>query len=159
MNSHLSDAELKDQLLGIGSQTAETHLSACSTCRKQLQETEESIAFFRTAVITWSESEESVAGNAGRLPVLAKRTVNFQRVAWIACVALFCVSVAGLYWRHSMVQREVAATQNARSIETPDTQADNTLFLQVTNAVSAPVPAPMQALQIPIPQAKQFDNR
>jgi predicted anti-sigma-YlaC factor YlaD len=156
MNSHLSDADLTDQLLGIPSQTAEAHLRTCPRCRNQLQQLGESIESFRNAAIGWSASQESFFLNPSRREVPPARRASSRLIGvWTAGILfLGVISSAGLYWRHSAVQRQEVTVQvptasAADSLQTEvDIENDNELLRRVTSEVSEPIPASLRTLQI-----------
>ena len=133
LHSHLSDEALDDVLIGLGSATAQEHLSKCSHCRARVEAFQSSVALFNQAAFAYSEARPAKTPLVGdRQRKLPARPVL---ATWAAAAALLVLAgPAG--WR-LIVPRPVHAPTNA---QTQDSQAqiaeDNELLRQVNAAIA-----------------------
>jgi hypothetical protein len=149
MNSHLSDVELTNQLLGIPSEAAEIHLELCPVCRRELEQMRESIQVFRAAAIDWSESQRGVVG--GSRPRASAR-LNQRRVFALGAMTAALIAlivVAAFQFRYSRLRAWVGSpTSGMRESAQTVIARDNELLSQVNTELSETVAVPMQPLQI-----------
>jgi hypothetical protein len=152
MNSHLSDAELTDHLLGVASKASEMHLQSCPTCRTELTRVSESIQLFRTAAIDWSVDQAS-----GQKPDVLRERAWLgrppQTARWAVAGALVCFAlVLGLLFGNYHLPRWQASSPSGTAADRADFQTeiekDNELLSHLNSELSKSVPAPMQPLQI-----------
>ena len=56
---HLTDDELDELLMGLGSKEAHAHLASCAACRTQVQEFQSIVTAFNEASLEWSEAKSN----------------------------------------------------------------------------------------------------
>ena len=145
---HLSEEELDDVLIGLGSAESHAHLGACAECRSRVATIRGDIALFNAASMAWSESRRPQArvteSNAKRLPAAF--------LGWAA--ATFAVVVMAFSIWH--VREENPANQaNTRAVQQAqpgDSEAqiaqDNQLLEAVNAAISTDEASPVDEYKI-----------
>jgi anti-sigma factor RsiW len=163
MNSHLSDSELTDHLLGFASEESQLHLERCPACRKELSRLQESIQLFRTAAIKWSENQElnrttlrtRKSGSVGRLVMIRRFAVVAALVVFAVIVGFHLKDHQPILWRRLTGMEVISSDTRSQS----QIAKDNELLSRLTSELSENVPAPMQPLQISqISQEEQNDH-
>ena len=149
MSAHLTHEELTDTLLGISSRTVNAHLLNCPACARELDQLKNSIAGFRQAAHSWSESTPTVSRVSSVVPPQRSWTAT-----WVV-VATMILFAAGfiLYLRDYQARKQAESVQVAMPAAPLEGSAaqiakDNELMSQVYSEISEGVPAPMQPLQI-----------
>jgi hypothetical protein len=150
MNSHLSDLELTDYLLGSASEASQIHLESCPACQNELNELKKSIQLYRSAATGWSENRELEISRAPMPePARLNRPILIARWAMAAALVVF---IAGFHFKNYQanwwrgLRRTAVVTSDGRSRS--EIERDNELLSRLTSELSESVPAPMQPLQI-----------
>ena len=152
--AHLTQEELTDNLLGVSSLTVNAHLLGCPACAQELDRLKSSIADFRVAAHSWSESAMATTernalhgrGVSARSPLAT---------GWIVVAAAMILFVAGstIYLRQRRIEGQAHSTQVVTSLPSPrlsqaQLDQDNELLSQVSSELAEAVPAPMQPLLV-----------
>ena len=152
MNTHLTEDDFDDILIGAGSAAAATHLAACETCGLRLAAFEtqfrSQMSLFNQASLAWSEARSN-----GISRDLAAHKPSFRVTpagAWsTACALLLAVT----FTVTSNLQRQAATLEAANTaapaavgMETaavsPDQLAsDNAMLAAIDSEMHAPRPA------------------
>ena len=130
---------------------AEAHLRACAQCAAELAALRESLSLFREASTAYADRQLRLLPQ-WRIPV---RRHGLQP-AYFAAAAILLLSVIPMQMahRHSQLPKSVVAAGASAVIAAGDqartAESDDALLEDVSSEVSASVPAPMQALDVPI---------
>jgi predicted anti-sigma-YlaC factor YlaD len=153
--AHLTQEELTDNLLRVSSLTVNAHLLGCPACAQELDRLRSSVADFRVAAHSWSESALATAErNASHARAVSMK--SRPAMGWVLATAmvLFVLIVGSTAY---LRQRRIAGQAYPVQIATPlpnsgPSQAqldqDNALLSQVSSELSEGVPAPMQPLLV-----------
>jgi len=159
MNSHLSDSELTELVMGAGSETSEKHLEGCPVCRDELSRLNESIRLFRNAAIGWSVHQElKVTHTPLRRPARSIRS-------WAVAVVLAAlIVIVGVHFKSHEIDwlgrhTGTATTSDAGHSVERQIQEDNELLSRLSGELARGVPVPLKPLQVSlVAQAGKNDN-
>lgn len=148
---HLSEEELDDLLIGLGTKAALQHVSDCAACRARVEEFRSALQQIDASSMAWSRIRAAAMEPP---PVPAeKRRWSFITIGWIAASVLMAVLAIPVW--HS-VQRpreqaaqppEIRATPPAAAPaedSTAQIAADNKLLHEVDEALNASEASPLE---------------
>jgi len=144
---HLSEEELDDVLLGVGTAESELHLAACEVCSAQLAPFQTSVAAFNEGSLAWAQAKSNTVSrdlSAARLS-----TGHRQPLAWAAGVsslaAIAFVLAINLHHAPEVAENNpppaahVSVADNAQEIA-----ADNAMLEAINSEISSTAPSPLQ---------------
>lgn len=150
MSAHLTQEELTDNLLGASSLTVNAHLLNCPACAGELRRLKASIADFRGAAQSWSETAALVE-ERGTQQVLRSPARSRFASRWILVAALvLCIVGTTAYLRQQQILSQSHSTQptTAPAVSQSQLDQDNLLMSQVSGELAEEVPAAMRPLLI-----------
>jgi hypothetical protein len=134
MTEHLSQYQIEELIIDGTDQQARDHLISCASCRSQWGSLDEMLQLYRSSAMFAAHSVVSrepififpQSGSRGKLPGLK----------WIFAGALLIGLSFPIFEQHREQQRHAA-----------EIARDNLLLEQVDQAVSEPVPQPLESLR------------
>jgi anti-sigma factor RsiW len=130
---------------------AEAHLRTCEQCAAELAALRESLALFREASSIYADRQLRLLPQ-WRIPVRH----HVAQPAYFAAAAILLLSLIPMQVAHrrSQLPKPLVAAGASAVVAAGDqartTESDDALLEDVNSEVSASVPAPMQALDVPI---------
>jgi anti-sigma factor RsiW len=140
---HLSEEELHDVLIGLGTPQADAHLEGCAACRRHVAEFRSEMENFNQALFAWSQAqpEPRLAAAVRRK---ARRTL-YAAAGWALAAA--CFVVIGLpAWNHYRNESAHPVAVSVAPQEDSEAQIaqDNELLQAVDAALNAPEESPVR---------------
>ncbi len=161
-NTHLSEQELDDVLLGDASPAATEHMATCELCRAQLQPFEATVAAFNAGSIAWAQAKSNTISRdlSGATPS-GSRLRPFAWAAGVAMIAGIAFSLSASLHFNSAADstRETAhlsTIQATAALPAPgsapemagnlanDIASDNAMLNDIDSAISTPEPSPLK---------------
>ena len=141
-NRHLSEDELDEVLMGIGSPAAAAHLAFCDPCGERLSEFQVQVAIFNQASLDWSTARSNTISRdlAHHKPTpRLTLTTMWSSIATFALALAFGVTAAV---QHASVPAgnppaQVAAVADPQS----DLAADDAMLANIDSEVNTPATA------------------
>jgi len=102
MNAHLNNEQLTAWLLGESDQPTAQHLETCAACSAEADGLRDSVASFRTMIVTAAERDERFWAQQRLLT--RQRVESHHRapfLRWAAALAMALVAVAALFLLHT----------------------------------------------------------
>lgn len=128
---HLSEEELNDALIGLGSSASEAHLARCPECRMKVQEFHVDVDMFNQASMAWIEAKPAKRVRAtSRVPALH---MSSTIAGWALAAMLLAVAVAPI--RHHPGSNSLQTGAQAQDSDTQITE-DNELMQEVNAAIN-----------------------
>jgi len=151
--THLTDAQFTDLLLGAIPPSVTAHLDACPQCAEEAQRVSGAIGSFDRQSRLWAERRAAAhpMPAPSRQPALS--WLN-RPAAWsAAAAALVLATVLGVAHRNEHVvptQQQVAAVQPAPEVSPATLKADNDLLSAINGELSADAtpPASLYGLKV-----------
>ena len=146
---HLSDEDLDDVLIGIGSAEAEAHLAGCAACAARTAEFRSALGSFNQATLAWSEAKshtltrDLTAGEAVGVPHLGLAAAGLCGLAVVG--ALLSVVPGTL---HSRTEPSAASAQAAPVDRDREIAGDNAMLQDIDAALYQPEPSPEQTYRL-----------
>lgn len=132
---HLSEEELNDILIGLGSSESEAHLNGCRECRARVREFQSELELFNSASMAWSESRA-----VKPIQPTSREGLVHPRLAllsWAATAAVVLVMAVAIWHHgHSAPADHAAAMQSQPSDSEAQIAEDNQLLQEVNAAIS-----------------------
>jgi hypothetical protein len=141
ISTHLTNEELDDVLIGLGSLKSEAHLARCLECRSRVESFRADILLFNSASMAWSESR-------ARRPASAHHPLFRIRLAFLSwsAVAALLVITGLVLWRQTTVAP--SNRSNITESQPVDSEAqiekDNELLQEINAAISSDDVSPIE---------------
>jgi hypothetical protein len=141
ISTHLTNEELDDVLIGLGSLKSEAHLARCLECRSRVESFRADILLFNSASMAWSESRAGRSASAHH-PVFR---IRLAFLSWSAVAALLVITGLVL-WLHTTVAP--SNRSNITESQAVDSEAqiekDNELLQEINAAISSDDVSPIE---------------
>ena len=94
--NHLSEEELNDVLIGLGSRESENHVAECALCRAKAQGFQTDMGSFNESTLAWSEARSHAMGSID----VRQRPLRmpYAAMGW-AAAAVLLLAVSIPVWR------------------------------------------------------------
>jgi hypothetical protein len=113
---HLSEDELDDMLMGLGSAAAHAHLARCAACRTQVQEFHSIVTAFNEASLEWSEAKSNTISRD--LTARHPRFLLTPAMTWSLVATLLLAVTAGAFELRAVHEQTLSA-RNAPAVVGP----------------------------------------
>lgn len=143
--NHLTEEELDDVLLGIGTAEAQSHLDTCELCTAQLAPFQTSVAAFNESSLAWAQAKSNTISRD--LSTARLSTARRQPIAWAAGISSLAAIgfVLGLsLHRAPEVVTPASTTETALVDNAQEIAADNEMLAAINSELSSTAPAALQ---------------
>jgi hypothetical protein len=152
---HLSEEDLNDVLIGLGSPESDAHLVVCNECRDQVEHFRSEVEMFKQTSLAWSEARSLSIPRISR-PKATPAILN--PVAWAAAAALLLM-IGIPVWNND---HRAASDQGTAQVQMPsDSEAqiaqDNALLQSVDAVLSAGETSPINEYDLSAGPASRVD--
>ena len=149
MNTHLSEEEFTERLLGMESAAAEKHLAECGACREEMARVGAALGMYREAAVEWSASRPAPVRLGVRAAARAKN--SWMPVAGWAVAAGLVVAIGVPVMRHVEDGRSGAVTTVAGATGPVSADAisqDNAMMGEINAAITQPDLSPVHVYKM-----------
>ncbi len=143
MNAHLTEDDLDEILMGIGSPTQTAHLAACDPCGERYAAFavpfQAQMSGYNQATLDWSEARSNtISRDLARHKPTPRLTLGALRAATAAVVMALALGVHGSM-RHSLQAADEAATPVA-AVDEHEIASDNEMLQAIDSEIGTPRP-------------------
>ena len=145
---HLSEEELDDVLIGMGSAAAEGHLAGCAVCNARIAPFQTSVTAFNESSLAWAQAKSN--GVSRDLSAARLSTGRTQPMAWGAGVAMIGAIAFALGTGLHRAPAALDASPAAQSTtdDEKDIAADNAMLAAINSEIGTAAPAPLQPFRL-----------
>ncbi len=148
-SNHLSEDDLDEVLIGIGSAAQSAHLTACESCSQRLAAFRTQMAMFNQATESWSEARSNTISR----DLAAHRPAHWlsRRALWPATAALLLAVTLGFSeLQHRPATLNASDTASSAALTDADIhpahsvtelESDNAMLAAIDHEMSAPQPS------------------
>ena len=153
MNTHLSEEEFTERLLGMGSSKAEAHLAECGACREEMARVGAALGMYREAAVEWSERRPVGERLSARMAGKGRKSANaWMPVAGWAVAAGLVVAIGVPVMRHVEDGRQAEASITVAGATGPVSadaiSQDNAMMGEINAAIEQPDISPVHEYKI-----------
>lgn len=145
---HLSEDELDDVLIGMGSAEAEAHLAGCAVCAGRKAEFAEAVAGFNQATLAWSEAKSHTLTRD--LTAEMGAGAGARRFGLAAAAGMCGVAVVAALLSHGVPRTSDApAAAPAAAVDRErEIAGDDAMLRDIDAALYRPDPSPEQVYRL-----------